>query len=160
MIVSFHFFFTETHNFIFNFLTLCRASKDCMETNMAFIKCFWGVTKKDEISFPRSSPPPPPSIDVLIKRCSENMQQISRRTPMPRCDLNKVAKQLYWNRTLEWMFFCKFAAYFQSIFSKERLRSAASVFLYFNPYHTNFPHLKILHHSLNVERHRILYMLY
>ena len=30
---------------------------------------------------------------VLKKRCSENMHQIYRRTPMPRCDL-----QLYWNQ--------------------------------------------------------------
>ena len=28
---------------------------------------------------------------VLRKTCSENMQQIYRRTPMPKCDLNKVA---------------------------------------------------------------------
>ena len=32
---------------------------------------------------------------VLKKRCSENMQQIYRRTPMPKCNFNKVAKQLY-----------------------------------------------------------------
>ena len=32
---------------------------------------------------------------VLIKRCSENIQQMYRRTPMPKCDFNKVAKQLY-----------------------------------------------------------------
>ena len=32
---------------------------------------------------------------VLKKRCSEKMQQIYRRTPMPKCDFNKVAKQLY-----------------------------------------------------------------
>ena len=31
---------------------------------------------------------------VLSKRCSENMQQICRRTPIPKCDLNKVALQL------------------------------------------------------------------
>ena len=30
---------------------------------------------------------------VLLKRCSENMQQIYRRTPMPKCDFNKVALQ-------------------------------------------------------------------
>ena len=30
------------------------------------------------------------------KRCSEKMQQSCRRTPMPKCDFNKVAKQLYW----------------------------------------------------------------
>ena len=28
------------------------------------------------------------------KRCSENMQQIYSRTLMPKCDFNKVAKQL------------------------------------------------------------------
>ena len=30
---------------------------------------------------------------VLRKKCSENVQQIYRRTPMPKCDFNKVAKQ-------------------------------------------------------------------
>ena len=29
-----------------------------------------------------------------MKRCSENMLQIFRGTPMPKCDFNKVAKQL------------------------------------------------------------------
>ena len=29
----------------------------------------------------------------------------------------KVAKQLYWNHTSEWVFSCKFAACFQSTFS-------------------------------------------
>ena len=43
------------------------------------------------------------------------MQEIYRRTPMPKCDLNKVAKQLYWNRTSAWLFSCKFAAYFPRI---------------------------------------------
>ena len=32
---------------------------------------------------------------VLSKRYSENMQQIYRRTPMPKCDFNKIAKQIY-----------------------------------------------------------------
>ena len=36
-----------------------------------------------------------PSRGVLGKRYSENMQQISRRTAMSKCDFNKVAKQLY-----------------------------------------------------------------
>ena len=35
-----------------------------------------------------------PPRGVPKKRCSENMQQIYRRTLMPRCDFNKVAKQL------------------------------------------------------------------
>ena len=33
-----------------------------------------------------------PPRDVLKKRCPENIQQIYRRTPMPKCDFNKVAK--------------------------------------------------------------------
>ena len=41
---------------------------------------------------------------VLSKRCSENMQQIYRITPMPKWDFNKVAKQLYWNHTWAWSF--------------------------------------------------------
>ena len=36
-----------------------------------------------------------PPRGVLRKRCSKNMQQIYRRTPMPKCDFSKVAKQLY-----------------------------------------------------------------
>ena len=36
-----------------------------------------------------------PTRRVLKKRYSENMQQIYRRTPMPKCDFNKVALQLY-----------------------------------------------------------------
>ena len=32
---------------------------------------------------------------VRKKRWSENMQQIYKRTPMPKCDFNKVAQQLY-----------------------------------------------------------------
>ena len=36
-----------------------------------------------------------PSRYVLRKKCSENMQKVCRRTPMPKCDFNKVAFQLY-----------------------------------------------------------------
>ena len=32
---------------------------------------------------------------VLRKRCSENVQQIYRRTPMPKCDFNKAALRFY-----------------------------------------------------------------
>ena len=35
-----------------------------------------------------------PSRGVLKKRCSGNMQKIYRRTPMPKCDFNKVAVDL------------------------------------------------------------------
>ena len=36
-----------------------------------------------------------PSRGVVKKRRSENMQQIYRRIPMPKCDFNKATKQLY-----------------------------------------------------------------
>ena len=36
-----------------------------------------------------------PSVGVLIKKFSENMQQTYWRTLMPKCDFNKVALQLY-----------------------------------------------------------------
>ena len=59
-----------------------------------------------------------PSGGALRKRCSENMQQIYRKTPMPKCDFNKFAMQFYWNHTSAWVFSCKFAAYFQNSFSQ------------------------------------------
>ena len=40
---------------------------------------------------------------------------------MAKCDFNKVAKQLYWNRTSAWGFSCKFTSYFQKTFSKEHI---------------------------------------
>ena len=36
-----------------------------------------------------------PSRGVLRKKCSENMQQIDRRTPMSKCDFNKVTLQIF-----------------------------------------------------------------
>ena len=36
-----------------------------------------------------------PPKGVLKKSLSENIQQIYMRTPMPKCDNNKVALQLY-----------------------------------------------------------------
>ena len=64
-----------------------------------------------------------PSRGVLRKRCSENMQQIDRRTPMPKRDFNKVTKQIH---TSAWVFSYKFAAYFPNIFVLEHLLMAAS----------------------------------
>ena len=32
------------------------------------------------------------------KRCSENMQEIYRRTPMPKCDFNKFGMLLFINK--------------------------------------------------------------
>ena len=45
-----------------------------------------------ETSFKYQQQPPR---GVPRNRCSENMQQIYRRTHMPKCDFNKVALQLY-----------------------------------------------------------------
>ena len=63
----------------------------------------------------------------LGKGVLKNMQQIYRRMPMSKCDFNKVANQLYWNRTSVWVFSCKFVAYFQNTFSLEHIWRAASV---------------------------------
>ena len=49
-----------------------------------------------------------PPLGVLRKGCFENMQQIYRRTPMPTCDFDKIAKQLYRYYTSAWVFSCKF----------------------------------------------------
>ena len=67
-----------------------------------------------------------PFRSVLRKKYSENMEQIYRRTPLPKCDLNKVAKQLCWNHTSAWVFSYKFAAYFQNNFSWEHPWTTAS----------------------------------
>ena len=45
---------------------------------------------------------------------------------MPKCDFNKVALQLYRNRTSAWVLTCKFAAYFQNIFFYKQLWTAVS----------------------------------
>ena len=45
-----------------------------------------------------------PSRGVPRKRYSEYMQQIFRRTPMPKFDFNKSSQQLYWNHTSAWVF--------------------------------------------------------
>ena len=76
------------------------------------------ITRDFLTSYSRSyySQKQPPK-GVIKKRCSENTQQIYRRTPMPKCDFNKVAFQLYWNHTSAWVFSCKFIAYFQNTFS-------------------------------------------
>ena len=53
-----------------------------------------------------------PPKGVTRESYSENMQQIYRRTPMPKCDFNKVALQLYWNHTLAWVLSCKICCMF------------------------------------------------
>ena len=58
-----------------------------------------------------------PYTGVLKERCSEDIHQICRRIPIPKCDFIKVAFELYLNRTSVWVFPCKFAVYFQTTFS-------------------------------------------
>ena len=36
-----------------------------------------------------------PSRGAIRKRCSENIQQVYRRTPMQKLNFNRVAKQFY-----------------------------------------------------------------
>ena len=45
---------------------------------------------------------------------------------MSKYNFNKVAKQIYCNRTSAWVFSWKFDAYFQDTFTKEHLWVAAS----------------------------------
>ena len=49
--------------------------------------------------------------------------------------------QLYWNRTSAWVFCCKFAAYFQNIFSKEHIWTATSDFCYLKTISFRHSHL-------------------
>ena len=69
-----------------------------------------------------------PSVDFLIKRCSESIPQIYRRAPMLKCVFTKVEKEIYWNHTTGWVFISmsKFAAYFQNTFFWEHIWNAAS----------------------------------
>ena len=54
----------------------------------------------------------------LGKGVSENMQQLCRRTSMRKCDFNKVSQQLYWNRTLAWLFLWMAASDFPRVWLK------------------------------------------
>ena len=60
--------------------------------NLDLLLCFLGsaIQKKS-------------SICVLLKRCPENMQPNYRRTPMPKCNFNKVEKLLLSDLQRPWM---------------------------------------------------------
>ena len=75
---------------------------------------------------------------VLRKKCSKNMEQIYRRTPMPKSDFNKVTKHFYWNYTSAWVFSCKFTAYFQNNFSQQHFWRAASALRWFKTVNKRF----------------------
>ena len=55
---------------------------------------------------------------ILTKRCSENMQQIYRRTLMPKCGFSENALQLYWNHTSAWIFSFTLLHIFGTLFLK------------------------------------------
>ena len=67
------------------------------QNNRALVIVSWGIEREHwlEMSCDGAAAQKQPSRGVLRKRCSENMQQIYMRTPMPKCDFNKVALQLY-----------------------------------------------------------------
>ena len=58
-----------------------------------------------------------PSAGVLKERCSKDIHKICRRVPIPKCDFNKFAFELYLSRTSVWVFPCKFTVYFQTTYS-------------------------------------------
>ena len=60
-------------------------SKYELNVNAAYL-----LSKKDSLEGVQMQPPR----GALRKRCSQNMHQIYKRTPMPKCDFNKVAFQL------------------------------------------------------------------
>ena len=66
-----------------------------MRSNFSrFILCLlrWLKLLKKQTSWKYKSLQKQTSRGVLRKRCSGNIQQIYWRTPMPKCDFNKVAK--------------------------------------------------------------------
>ena len=115
--LSFLFFLQSNANHIFNFFlnypSQIFSTKVCWKKHIYYqqhnikTKCWIHFKSKSQSLFLQKQPPK----GVSRKRCSENMQQIYRRTPMPKCDFNKVAKQLNWNHTWTWVFSSKCASY-------------------------------------------------
>ena len=67
--------------------------KDSLEIQKKCIRYYWLSSKVEAKAFVFTfSRQKQSSIGVLRKRCSENVQQIYRRSPMPKCHFNKVAK--------------------------------------------------------------------
>ena len=59
------------------------------------------------------------STGIFRERCFENMLQIYRRTPTPKCYFKKVAFQLYWHRT---SVAARLLHIFRTLFSKNTSR--------------------------------------
>ena len=95
--------FSGYYNFCLDFLVMQKNLIRKIRLNTRFKTTWETKNYKTQKQPPRGIP---------RKRCSEDMQQIYRRTPMLKCDFNKVASQIYWNRTSTWVLSCKFAAQF------------------------------------------------
>ena len=83
-----------------SFLRYTQTRKEQKKLQVSQIIVWWHVNNLARLTVKQSNnSQKQPSTGVLRKRCSENMQQIYRRAPMPKSGFNKVAKRLYWNHT-------------------------------------------------------------
>ena len=82
-------------------------------------------------------------IGVLRKRCSENIQKITKRTTMLKTDFNKFALQLYWNRTLAWCS-VNLPDVFRTLNQKCILINQLTHFISLVSFHTPWKHQKAL----------------
>ena len=102
-----------------HFMNLALKGLTTIQLRWWYVKLYTSISRSEEkpllihnahIEYSFFKEQKQPSRRVLRKRCFENMQQIYRRTTMPKCELNNVALQLYLNHTSAWVFSCKFAA--------------------------------------------------
>ena len=86
-------YFTSCILWYFDFVQVTKRNQLPLVEQIAtqMEQCLKKFGAKFKLLYIRQQPPG----GVLRKRCSENMQQMYRRTPMPKYDFNKVAKQLY-----------------------------------------------------------------
>ena len=71
---------------------LTRNTTEVKFQSVFFVFLSYQLHSMKHLTFIKQKQPPG---GVPRKRCSENMQQIYRRTPMSKCDFKKVALQLY-----------------------------------------------------------------
>ena len=77
-------------------IDLCNFSYHCSlcSSSSGFFCCIWRIESETVflacLSFLKFHFQKQPSRGVLRKRCSENMRQIYRRTPMPKCNFIEI----------------------------------------------------------------------
>ena len=103
---------------IHSILRICShlLKKSFMENFIFLCRFYINEKQKDCVSLALTDNLKQPPRCVLSKRCSENMQQIYRRTPMPKCDFNKVAEHLFLRITLGGCFWKMHAHTFSKTF--------------------------------------------